>query len=460
MKTKIKLLSIVFSLVLIQGCSSVIPIKTQMSNVIEVTNCITDSNSHGQCGQNRSLYNASILGSDSSYFEALSLLDLPKVISNDKILKFEGESLDLKTTFAHYNNKFNDLNCESYNRDAAKLAQIALLSDSNRDIHELYGKQLSGGSSAGSETPTIEFDSNKFSMFLEMLYEADNLGGVHSLQCAAIQQMSTIKNKSEMDAMGSLLVELSYTKEYFKAYFRQGKFIQGKTKVSWLYEMLKDKLKSDAPFLSDNQITDITNGLFKKLTGKEYKDACPSGNSCDIAFAGKLESTQFVTRSGVEYGFPHITVSVDPLAEKKISVSKIDWNKIGAEVARVYMEAVGDKLIGLPADPRSTACKINSLLCYSEQSGYISSDDFALVSEHSDRVDTLVSNAVGKAVRGAGWISLNNEAIASIIETAIGTSAKKVAEKVAYCTYSCTSEHKAGITSGMLLGEVRVKVTR
>jgi hypothetical protein len=463
MKIKIKLLASVISLSLIQGCSSVIPLKTQTSKVKEVANCIADVNSHGQCRQDNAFSAASIPGSDVSYFGALSALELPEAISNDKML-FTSELSSLTPTFVSYTSKFSKLNCEhSYNREAAKIAQDALVSDSNKSIHELFSKQLAGGSLSENETPTIEFNNDSFNEFLEELYEADSYDGIHSLQCAALQKMSIAENKSNMDALGSLVEELSYIKEYFKAYFRQGKFVQGKVKVSELYNKLKGKIKSEASFLTDDQVTELSSGLFKKLTGKEYASACSSGSNCEIAFAGKLESTQFVTRSGVEYGFPHITVSVDPLTEKKIAVTEIDWNKVGAEVAKVYMEAVGDKLIELPADPRSTACKINSILCYSEQNGGISSDEFASVSEHSDKMDTLVSNAVGKAIRGAGWTSLNNEAIASIIESAVGTAAKKVAEKVAYCTHSCIAEDKKGVVPvvpGMLLGEVKVKVTR
>ena len=460
-KIDVIFLSAAISLTLIQGCSTVIPIKSQFSKIPEVTKCIADGDSHGQCNANNVFIDARISGSNNSYFEVLGAMELPDAIDNNKLLRYSGKSSDLNNRFNRYANKFKQLNYDaSYNREAAKITQNALVSDSNKSIHELYSKQMIRKDISGTDTPTIEFNIDNFNAFLEDMSEADAYGGINSLQYAAMQRMSLSESQTEIDALGSLVEELSYTKAYFKAYFRHGKFIQGKIKVSELYNKLKAKLKSEAQFLTDDQITEMADGLFKKLTGKEYAKACTSGSSCEIAFAGKLEATQFVTRAGVEYGFPHITVSVDPLAEKEISVTEIDWNKVGAEVAKVYIEAVGDKLIGLPADPRSTACKINSTLCYSEKTGGISADDFASVGEHADKVDTLVSNAVGKAIRGGGWISLNNEAIASIIESAVGTAAKKVAEKVAYCTYSYMSENKNAVVPSMTLNEIRVKITR
>lgn len=461
MKIRTTTLVTVMALSLIQGCSSVIPIKAQTSKTKEVAECIADANSHGQCSQNKAFLGAHIPGSDASYFNALGVMELPETIDENKLSRFSGGSTSLSNTFNSYTEKYNRLNCvSSYNKEAARIAKDALASDTNKNIHELFKKQLSGGSASTTNIPTIEFKTKDYTAFMENMTEADSYGGVNSLQCAALQNMSFAKNSVEIDELGALVEELSYTKAYFDAYFRQGRFIRGEIKVSELYNKLKVRLKNEAPFLSDDQRTDLINGLFKRLTGKEYAKACPSGSDCTITYAGKLEATQFVTRTGVEYGFPHITVSVDPLAERKISVTEIDWNKVGAEVAKVYIEAVGDRLIGLPADPRSTACRINNVLCYSEQNGGISADDFVSVGEHSDKIDTLVSNAVGKVIRGGWWISLNNEAVASIIESAVGTAAKKVAEKVAYCTYSCITANKKSVMPSLVLGEVKVKVTR
>jgi len=350
-KIDVIFLSALISLTLIQSCSTVIPIKTQFSEIKEVAKCIADGDSHGQCNANNAFINARISSSNNSYFEVLGSMELPDAIDNSKLLRYSGKSSDLNNNnnrFNRYANKFKQINHDaSYNREAAKIAQNALVSDSNKSIHELYSKQLNSKQLiredvSGTDTPTIEFNTDNFNAFLEDISEADAYGGINSLQYAAMQRMSLSESETEIDALGSLVEELSYTKAYFKAYFRHGKFIQGKIKVSELYNKLKAKLKSEAQFLTDDQITEMADGLFKKLTGKEYAKACTSESSCEIAFAGKLEATQFITRAGVEYGFPHITVSVDPLAEKKISVTEIDWNKIGAEVAKVYIEAVGD----------------------------------------------------------------------------------------------------------------------
>lgn len=451
------------SLPLLPGCSTVVPIKTQTSKIKEVAACIADANSHGQCSKDKAnaFASASLSGNNEEYFSVLTEMTIPDGIDDKKLDVYSGSSEgNLSQLFSNYQRKYRGNCSTSYSADAAVIAQKALLSNPNKNIHELFKIQLAGANKSSVTAPAIIFNAKVFSEFLNDLSEANSYNGLSSLQCAALEKMSHANTTMDFMSWGALIEEVSYVREYFKAYFRQGKFIQGKFKVDELYNKLKAKLKEEAPFLSEDQVTNLANSTFKKLTGKEYAAACPKGGSCEVVAAGSLELSQFVTRSGAEYGFPHVTVSFDPLADKKMAVTKIDWNKIGAEVAKVYVEAVGDKLIGLPADPRSTACKINTALCFSEQNGGIATDDFASVGEYSDKVDALVSNAVGKAIRGMGWISLNNEAIASVIESMVGTAAKKAAEKVAYCTYSCTATKIESVMHSIRLNEATIEITR
>lgn len=461
----IAMLLIVVSVIWISGCST-LSVKNPYPDVKQVVDCITGENvppcADGKCGEvlQRSLDSKGKLPevSKDEYFEVLN-----SIVVTDKLGDGNNTRNDHPTLIF------------GYNPMAARIAKDALTSDSNQKIYDLFdtflsdakiSKEKAGREKAKKPTSKITIDRKNFESFLGDVFEAHTSEGFSSFRIAAESKRVELKGidtaklrdeekkeiKKEIEALNQIIEKTSHVDAYFKAYFRHGKLIKGTLKVSDLIEKIEKKIKDEAEFLSDEQRAKIIKTLFKKLTGKEYDTVCPEdteGKPCEVEIAvfGKLEETQFVTRAGVEYGFPHITVSIDPLAEKKVSVTELDWNKIGAEVAKVYVEAIGDKITQLPADPRSTACTSGLNKCYTveedekgEEVKVLEAEKFAAVNEHADKIDTLVSNAVGKAIRGASLAALNNEAIASIIESTIGTIMKKVAEKVAYCTYCYLSE--------------------
>jgi len=515
MKTIGELFVVAISILLIQGCfSNTIKIKAPISEYQDIVTCITDPESHGQCKT------VSRSGTLVSYFDALKQMELPrnKEIVDD-FQKDETDETNFSITFKNYRKKYQKQNWKSvYNYDAAKIAKKTLSSETNIKIYEIFNHILNKKDKSTSDAIVITMETKKLNVFFDNFLEAYSLDGINSLRWAVYKDMEKYGEKSDPESnqrlseYNALIEDLSYLEAYFNAYFRHGKFIRGTLKVSELKTKILEYLKVEAPFLKENQIQEYFNRIFKKITGREYSEACPKEKAscklsmiaynkrkellkrenpprseeeieniakeyrkklfkdltgkeytpeacsketgCEISFAGTLESSQFVTRAGVEYGFPHITVSIDPLSDKKILITEIDWNIVGSEVVKVFIEAVGDSRIGLPADPRSTACKekigncyplngsddnkknkkINETVC---KKGKISEDDFSSVNEFSDKIDTLVSNAVGKTIRGGGWISLNNEAFAKMIESLIGTTSKKIAEKAKYCIYSC-----------------------
>ena len=97
--------------------------------------------------------------------------------------------------------------------------------------------------------------------------------------------------------------------------------------------------------------------------------------------------------------------------------------------------------------------------------------EFGFVNEFSSGVEGAVSTAVGQLVRGAGPLSLNNEALASLIETAVGVTVRKAMEKVTWCLFACdianipkenntpqAREAQAVAKHSVLAGADRVKV--
>jgi len=54
----------------------------------------------------------------------------------------------------------------------------------------------------------------------------------------------------------------------------------------------------------------------------------------------------------------------------------------------------------------------------------------------------------GQVIRGIGWVSLNNEALAKLIETAAGVVVRKGAEKVAWCIEACKADDVKEFSGG------------
>jgi len=59
------------------------------------------------------------------------------------------------------------------------------------------------------------------------------------------------------------------------------------------------------------------------------------------------------------------------------------------------------------------------------------------VNKRAGAVESMVRGVVGELIRGISWLALNKEAIAKAIETALGVTARKAAEKFAWCYAAC-----------------------
>jgi predicted ATPase len=59
------------------------------------------------------------------------------------------------------------------------------------------------------------------------------------------------------------------------------------------------------------------------------------------------------------------------------------------------------------------------------------------VNERAGAVERMVGGVVGELIRGIRSLSFNNEAIAKASETALGVTARKAAEKFAWCYAAC-----------------------
>lgn len=154
----------------------------------------------------------------------------------------------------------------------------------------------------------------------------------------------------------------------------------------------------------------------------------------------KKDNGGFVTRAGATHVFPGIAMTVDPKGDIPIGFNKIDLAQVGSDMIRVLIEGLGDGWAMVPGDPKSTGVTVGGLPRYSPPADGkkgVTPDQFVAVNDWGNKVEGVVGAAVGQAIRGISWISLNNEALAKMIETAVGVAARKGTEKLAWCFYAC-----------------------
>ena len=115
---------------------------------------------------------------------------------------------------------------------------------------------------------------------------------------------------------------------------------------------------------------------------------------------------------------------------------------VANDLVRVFLEAVFDSFHGLPVVSSATAKELGHCVndperATSAASVHLSEENFAEVENWVNRGEAVTTALVGSAVRGAGWIALNNESLAGLLETMVGVLVRKTTEKAAWCVYSC-----------------------
>lgn len=219
------------------------------------------------------------------------------------------------------------------------------------------------------------------------------------------------------------LVRRFMVAEYFKAYFRNGKIVSVKLSTEKLKAALKAKLEST---ITDPALRDKVKDDIDSLNDDILKQLCGDNPNC--LELGTIGDTTFTTRAGKSYGFAGINVDLDPAGEKKISIKGLELSpEVVSDLVRVFFEALGDYQFGVPGVAKSTACD-HSYLCGTTAEA----DKIAAVDEFADKVEAGTNSLIGIAIRGGWIISLNNEALASGVQTAISVYARKVAEKAAW----------------------------
>jgi hypothetical protein len=229
------------------------------------------------------------------------------------------------------------------------------------------------------------------------------------------------------------------TEIYLKAYFKKGVAQLDDTEIAKLQTKLAATLKLD----TDNPAIDKVFKLFdlqlKKLPGELLHNA-----------------PGFIGRDGTQYGFPGVVAD-----NKNVT---IDHSQIGADSLRIILEAIRDTYAPLPAIAGSTATNPADPVDYQEIYPVdrldftddpkstiagdwhldhhdaskilhvkISKDEFQDIEAKARKAESAIAGAVGKAIRGGSWGSLNNEAVATFIETFAGVLARQTTERAGWC---------------------------
>lgn len=160
-----------------------------------------------------------------------------------------------------------------------------------------------------------------------------------------------------------------------------------------------------------------------------------------------LKIAGFIDRDGSQFGFSGGTISADSL--------KVDHSQIGADVMRIFLDAMRDTLVPLPVLAYSTAGQQPSefdvmvFQTADQPIGFdwhmdrhnqhktihvsLTAQQFESIQALAKQAEASAASSVGKAIRGGAFGSLNNEAIARQLETAAGVLARHATERSQWC---------------------------
>jgi hypothetical protein len=157
----------------------------------------------------------------------------------------------------------------------------------------------------------------------------------------------------------------------------------------------------------------------------------------------RVTSDGFIDRNGNVWRFPGLSLDVieQPGQPPTTESSRVDSQRITADLTRVFLEAFFDAAFREPAVGNATALRVQwkpPSLAYPAFDGNhppIPLEDFARVTRDALRAEAAVTSEVGKAIRGGNLFSLENETLAAGLEAAAGVIAKKLVEHGGFCYF-------------------------
>jgi hypothetical protein len=225
----------------------------------------------------------------------------------------------------------------------------------------------------------------------------------------------------------------AFLAQYFRAYFRDGKFFQATVSTAALSEKAVEQVLNA---LNDPGLDpDVINNAKAKVAAL-LASYCGSSGHCLLT--DMLGNEAFITRYGLAVQFAGIVASVADGSRFQVALSTPKLDEWGPQLVRVFVEAVFDASeypSVVPASGLSTACAAElgkytkgSINCLADATGDIK-EALATLDRYGAQTEAVVSAAVGKIIRGVAIAALDNEAIAKSVETLAGVTARKILEK-------------------------------
>ncbi len=128
-------------------------------------------------------------------------------------------------------------------------------------------------------------------------------------------------------------------------------------------------------------------------------------------------------------------------------------NRIGAELVRVFLEAIFDAHEGLPAvapanssgaagnsqglQPTGLTLGEYSLPLFNSPMGNVDAADLSEMTHTNTRVAAMTRSIMSRFVGGLGPLSLNNPALETFIVEIVTTSVREATAKATWCWYAC-----------------------
>jgi hypothetical protein len=299
--------------------------------------------------------------------------------------------------------------------------------------------------------------------FAKSLFDAANTRSWTQANRLLVSRVRELRSQATGRALAGLEVErlsaftqavdfTSVLAGYFSDYFDGGQFVSLSIDPSSLEASVQKELE-DKMGLPASSAKDLVNDVLAQIKGQSL------GTDGKYHLVTAKTDGGFVTRGGDKYVFPVVSVTFTPGAKQAVNISKVDFTTVGADVMRVFVEAVGDYWAQMPGVAQSSGVKYKVLRTFGIDPAHEQIDEtqFKQINDWSSSAEAAAAGATGQLIRGVAWLSLNNEALAKVIETAVGVAARKASEKVTWCVEACA---KAVDTTSFQGGSVTFSTTQ
>jgi hypothetical protein len=200
----------------------------------------------------------------------------------------------------------------------------------------------------------------------------------------------------------------------------------------------------------------------KAYFGDIHYAAGPSAAGQGIRAVAKVASNGFIDRNGNVWIFPGLALEATKKPGQSLAIesSRVDSQRISADLTRVFLEAFFDAAFRVPAAQDATALHIQwktagyAYPTFDADRAPIPLDAFARVTRDALRAEAAVTSAVGKAVRGGSIFSIQNETYAATLETAAGVIAKKLVEHEGFCYFQTIQPTESRIGTRPVTGAI------